>query len=59
MNSDYILLEQKCLDQFTLVYNMNRIASPASYVANLNDQKPINVGSENPQYGLSGPDGAA
>ena len=59
MNSDYILLEQQCLDQFTLVYNVNRFASPASYVANLNDKTPINVGPENPQYGLAGPEGAA
>lgn len=57
MNSDYILMEQHYLDNYNLVYNKNRFASPAAYIAS--PKGPINVGTENPQYGLSGPEGAA
>lgn len=57
MNSDYISLEQYYFDNFKLIYNINRIATPAAPVQL--GQAPINVGIDNPQYGLSGPEGAA
>lgn len=57
MDSDYIKKEQYYLDNYTLVYNMNRFASPSAYVAT--PKGPVNVGTENPQYGLFGPAGAA
>jgi len=49
-------MEQYYLDTFTLVYNMNRFASPAAYSPSTG---PINVGAQNAQYGKSGPESAA
>lgn len=48
---DYVVLEQKYLDAQAMVYNMNRIASPAAYTPSAS---PINVGVNNPAYGLTG-----
>lgn len=56
LNSDYILMEQYYFDNFTLVYNINRFASPAAYSSSTG---PINVGADNTQYGKLGPEGAA
>jgi len=48
---DYVSLEQFYLNSFSLVYNVNRIATPAAYTPSTN---PINVGINNPSYGLTG-----
>lgn len=47
---DYVVLEQSYLNSHTLAYNMNRIASPSAYTPSV---KPINVGVNNPSYGLT------
>lgn len=47
---DYVALEQYYLDTYTLAYNANRNASPAAYTRS--NARP-NVGTSNPQYGLT------
>lgn len=49
--SDYVVAEQFYLDSFPLVYNVNRIATSAAYTPSTS---PINVGINNPSYGLTG-----
>lgn len=53
--NDYLLLEQFCLDTFVCALNVRRSATTGPYVPNTS---PINVGTTNPQYGLSGTDAA-
>ena len=53
--NDYLLLEQFCLDTFVCALNIRRSATSGPYVPNTS---PINVGTSNPQYGLSGTDAA-
>lgn len=48
---DYVVLEQSYLDSFALVYNVNRNATPAAYTPSTSS---INVGVNNPSYGLTG-----
>lgn len=48
---DYVVLEQSYLDSFALVYNVNRNATPAAYTPST---LPVNVGVNNPSYGLTG-----
>lgn len=50
-----MLLEQFCLDTFACALNIRRSATSGPYVPNTS---PINVGTTNPQYGLSGTDAA-
>jgi hypothetical protein len=53
--SDFIQLEQYCLDRYSLVYNIRRIAIGPAPTANLN----YNKGNSNPQFGKAGAKGAA
>ena len=48
---DFVVLEQYYLDRYALVYNVNRIASSSAYTPSTG---PINVGVNNPSYGLTG-----
>jgi len=48
---DFVVLEQAYLSSHVLAYNVNRVASPAAYSPSTS---PINVGSDNPSYGLFG-----
>lgn len=48
---DFIVLEQFYLDTAVLAYNINRVATPSAYKPST---EPINVGSDNPSYGLIG-----
>jgi cytochrome c oxidase subunit 1 len=53
---DFIVLEQVYLDSAVLAYNVNRVANPSAYTPST---EPINVGSDNPSYGLLGKDSLA
>lgn len=48
---DYVVIEQEYLDMYVLAYNINRIASSAAYIPSTGR---INVGVDNPAYGLTG-----
>lgn len=53
---DYIELEQYYLDNYVLVYNMNRVANAAAYVPG---QVSANVGALNVSFGRKGSDAIA
>jgi group I intron endonuclease len=48
---DFVVLEQSYLDSCDLLYNVNRIASSAAYTQSTSL---VNVGVNNPSYGLTG-----
>lgn len=48
---DYVVLEQAYLSSYTLAYNVNRVASSAAYTPSTSL---VNVGTDNPSYGLFG-----
>ena len=50
---DYVKLEQYYLDLYVLAYNVNRNATPAAYSPSTG---PVNVGVDNPSYGLTSTD---
>jgi hypothetical protein len=47
---DYVVLEQSYLDNYTMAYNANRVAT-SKYTSS---ETPINVGKDNPSYNLLG-----
>lgn len=47
---DFVVLEQNYLDAYVLTYNVKRFASSAAYVPST---FPVNVGTNNPSYGLT------
>jgi hypothetical protein len=53
---DYVVLEQFYLDAYVLQFNLRRTATPSAYVPSTG---PINVGPNNPSYGLLGPNAPA
>ena len=49
---DFVVMEQSYLDNYTMDYNVNRVASSRYEAAT--QQGSVNVGSDNPSYGLKG-----